>query len=106
MSFVTTAKMLGRLVLQLSPIIAEYTDTIKKWKKREDLQSGEDAPSRIDRLEKNMELQARLNEQFIAEMKVLKPVIEALNKSFKILFSFSLIAILFSLVALIVVLSR
>ncbi len=106
MSFVTTAKVLGRLILQLSPIIADYADTIKKWRKKEDVQNREDVSARIERLEKNMELQSRMNEQFVAEMKVLKPVIEAFSKSLKIVFSLSLIAIGFSLVTLIVVLSR
>jgi hypothetical protein len=55
---------------------------------------------RMERLEKNLELQSGLNEQFIAEMQVLKPALEGIQKSIKIVFSLALFACLFSLTAL------
>jgi hypothetical protein len=61
----------------------------------------EGLPSRVERMEKNMELQSNLNEQFIAEMQVLKPALEGIHKSIKLIFYLALFAFVLALVALI-----
>jgi hypothetical protein len=99
--FLATAKVLARLILQLSPIIIDATRIAKGWKSKKDLPE-EDLTSRLGRLEKNLELQSDLNEQFIAEMRVLKPALEGMHKSLKIVFSLALLACVLSLTALLV----
>ena len=105
MPFVATAKVLARLILQLSPIIIDATRIAKGWKKKEDLPK-EDLPSRVERLERNLELQSDLNEQFLAEMQVLKPALEGIHTSVKIVFSVALFACVLSLAALILLFFR
>jgi hypothetical protein len=100
MATVLTAKVLARLILKLSPLIIDATQTIRKWKKKGDVPI-EDMPSRLERLEKNMELQSNLNEQFITEMQVLKSALEGIHISIKLVFYLALLACVFSLVALV-----
>jgi len=66
----------------------------------------DDIPSRVKRLEKNMELQLSLNEQFINEMHILKPVIEGLHTSIKLIFYLALFACLIAIVALVLLLFK
>jgi len=105
MALILSAKALARLILRLSPIIIDATRIARKWMKKGDLPT-EDIPSRVKRLEKNMELQLNLNEQFINEMQVLKPVIEGLHSSIKLIFYLALLACLIALVALILLLFK
>jgi hypothetical protein len=100
MSFVATAKVLAQIILRLSPIIIDATRIVGKWTKKENLPKG-DLPSRVELLERNMELQSDLNEQFIAEMRVLKPALEGIEKSLKLVFYLALFACLLSLVSLV-----
>ncbi len=100
MAALMTAKVLARLILKLSPIIIDATQIVRKWRKKGDMPM-EGLPSRVDRLEKNMELQSNLNEQFIAEMQVLKPAFEGIHRSIKFIFYFALLACALSLVALV-----
>jgi hypothetical protein len=105
MSFIATAKVLARIILGLSPIIMDATGIIGKWKKKENA-SQEELPTRIERLEKNMELQADLNEQFLAEMRAVKPALEGIQRSLKLVFFLALFACLFSFVMLILAFFR
>ncbi|HUI68512.1 MAG TPA: hypothetical protein VL087_09960 [Nitrospirota bacterium] len=100
MTIVTTAKILARLILKLSPLIIDSTQIVRKWRKKGDVPI-EDLPSRVERLEKNMDLQSNLNEQFITEMQVLKPALEGIYTSMKLVFYLALFACVFSLVALV-----
>jgi hypothetical protein len=99
MAAVITAKILARLILKLSPIIIDATQIVRKWVKKGD--TPMDIPSRVERLEKNMELQSNLNEQFINEMQVLKPALEGIHRSIKLVFYLALLAFVLSLVALV-----
>ena len=100
MATVMTAKVLARLILKLSPLIISATQIVKKWRKKGDVPM-EDLPSRVERLEKNMELQSNLNEQFITEMKVLNPAFEEIHTSLKLVFYLALLACVFSLASLV-----
>jgi hypothetical protein len=100
MAAMMTAKVLARLILKLSPIIIDATQIVRKWRKKGDMPVA-GLPSRVDRLEKNMELQSNLNDQFIAEMQVLKPALEGIHKSIKLIFYLALLACVLSLVALV-----
>jgi hypothetical protein len=100
-----TAKVLARLILKLSPIIIDATQIVRKWRKKGDMPVA-GLPSRVDRLEKNMELQSNLNDQFIAEMQVLKPALEGIHKSIKLIFYLALLACVLSLVALVLLFFR
>lgn len=100
MAALMTAKMLARLILKLSPIIIDATQSVRRWRKKGDVPM-EGLPSRVERLEKNMELQSNLNEQFIAEMQILKPALEGIHKSLKLIFYIALLACVLSLVALV-----
>jgi hypothetical protein len=97
---VMTAKVLARLILKLSPLIIDTTQIVRKWRKKGDVPM-EDLPTRVELLEKNMELQSSLNEQFITEMQVLKPVLEEIHTSIKLVFYLALLASVFSLIALV-----
>lgn len=105
MSFVATAKVLAQIILRLSPIIIDATRIVGKWTKKENAPK-EDLPSRVERLEKNMELQSDLNEQFLAEMRVLKPALEGIEKSLKLVFYLALFACLLSLIAVVLMLFK
>ncbi|HTP04187.1 MAG TPA: hypothetical protein VMM54_03405 [Nitrospirota bacterium] len=100
MATVSTAKVLARLILRLSPLIIDATQTVRKWRKKGDVPI-EDIPSRVERLEKNMDLQSNLNEQFITDMQVLKSALEEIHTSIKFVFYLALLACVFSLVALV-----
>src|SRR5512143_708163 len=100
MAALMTAKMLARLILKLSPIIIDATQSVRRWRKKGAVPM-EGLPSRVERLEKNMELQSNLNEQFIAEMQILKPALEGIHKSLKLIFYIALLACVLSLVALV-----
>lgn len=100
MATVMTAKVLARLIMMLSPLIIDATQIVRKWRKKGDVPI-EDLPSRVERLEKNMELQSNLNEQFITEMKVLKLALEGIHASIKLVFYLALLACVFSFVALV-----
>jgi hypothetical protein len=105
MATLMTAKVLARLILKLSPIIIDATQIVRKWRKKGDVPI-EGLPSRVERLEKNMELQSNLNEQFIAEMQLLKPALEGIHKSIRLIFYLALLACVLSLVALVQLFSK
>jgi len=101
MAAMMTAKVLARLILKLSPIIIDATQIARKWMKKGDLPM-EDIHSRLKRLERKMELQVNMNEQFINEMQVLKPVIDGFYSSIRLIFYLALLACLLSFVVLVV----
>lgn len=99
------AKALAAAIVRLAPIIIEATQLVKKWRKRDSVPAG-DVETRVQRLERNMDLQARLNEQFIAEMKMLGPALESVRRLLRLCAVLALIAGAVSLAALIAVLMR
>jgi hypothetical protein len=105
MPFLATAKVLTRLIVQLSPIIIDATRIAQGWKKKKDLPK-EDLSSRVARVENNLDLQSDLNEKFLAEMQVLKPALEGIHKSIKIVFSLALFACALSLTVLLLLLFK
>lgn len=108
---VMNIKMLADLILKLSPIILDASQLVKKWRKREipeigEIPSREDLPARIDRLEKNLELQSKLNEEFVSEMQILKPALEGIQRSIRILYRLVLLAFGLALVSVILLLLK
>ena len=97
-----SAKALAHLIVRLAPIVIEASQSAKKWIKKEDIPKG-DIPARLESLEKKLELQAGLNEQFVAEMDIVKPALEQINRSMRHVIYIALLACLLSLVSLVLI---
>ncbi len=104
MAFIT-GKALTALILGLGPIALDVSQLIRQWMKKESVPK-DDIPSRLHRIEKNMEVQSQLNEQYFSEMRILKPALEGMQKSLKLLFLMALAACILSLAAIVLALAR
>ncbi len=102
---VLQAKALTELIIKLGPIVLEATQTLRKWINK-GAAGKEDLDSRVRRLEQNLELQAQLNERFIAEMKMLQPASESILRSFRLLVVLMLVIAVMSFAALVLVLLK
>ena len=103
--FFMQVKTLAGLILKLSPIVLDASQLIRKWRRKEG-PAPEDLPARIERLEKNLELQSKLNEEFLAEMQILKPALEGIQRSIRLLFFFALLACSLALLSVLLMFLR
>ncbi len=102
---VLSAKALAHLIVRLTPLLIEASQSVKKWMKKEDIPKG-DIPARLERLEKNLELQEDLNEQFVAEMEIVKPALEQINRSIRYVLYIALLACLLSVGSVVLILLK
>ena len=100
-----TGKALTKLILSLGPIAIDVSQLIRQWMKKDSVRQN-DIPSRLERIEKNMEVQSRLNEQFLSEIHITKPALEGMQKALKLQFMLSLTACILSMFAIIAVMLR
>jgi hypothetical protein len=100
MSFLGTAKAAARIIRGLSPIVIDAARATRTWKKKGD-PSTEDLSSQVARLEKELELQSHLNEQYRDELHLLKAVLEGTQRSIRLVFSLALLACLLASAALV-----
>lgn len=99
------AKALTELIIKLGPIVLDATQTLRKWINK-GAAGKDDLDSRVRRLEQNLELQAQLNERFIAEMKMLQPASESILRSLRLLAALMIIIAVMSFAALVLVLLK